>query len=152
GGNQNRTQGRLANRESDLFVCAPCAVLGWSHAEHIGRSLVEAPARVETRIVDRLGDADARIQSPPEPRRTMGGGVVFRRDARGRLEQAVEMARAATDGARQGLQRGLLLALLDDPADSCDQGRILSFDGGAVGVAPFAGPEACPPCALERVV
>ena len=46
----------LANRKFDLLVGAARAVLRRSHAEHIGRLLVEAPARIEAGVVNRFGD------------------------------------------------------------------------------------------------
>src|SRR5207237_4472986 len=121
-------------------------VLGWGHAEHAGRLLVKAPARIETRVVDGFGDAAARSQSLPDLRGAVGGGVVFGRDAGGGLEHAVEITRTTTDRGHQHFQRRLLFALLDYSAGPRNEGCILALDRRAVGIAPFAGPEAGSSC------
>src|SRR5271170_4892028 len=64
--NQNGAKRRLANRKLDLLVRPARTVLGWRHAEHVGGLLVKAPARIETRVEDRFGDAAVRSQSLPE--------------------------------------------------------------------------------------
>src|SRR5262249_25191683 len=118
----------------------------------VGRLFVEAPARIEPGVVDRLGDAAAGSQSLPYLRGAMPGCIVFGRYSGNRLEHAVEIAWAAPNRVRQCLQRGLVFPFLDKPARLHDQGRVLGFDGWTVGVAPFARPEAGRPCFVQGVV
>ena len=111
---------------------------------------VEAPARIEARVVNRFRDRAAGFKPVPDLRRAVGRGVFFRRDARGRLEYAMEIAWAAADRLRQLLERRFLFALFDHPADFRDKGRV--FGGQAFGIAALAGPEAGGPRVLEVVV
>ena len=111
---------------------------------------VEAPARIEARVVNRFRDRAAGGQPVPNLRRTMSCGVFLRCDACGRLEYAMKITRAAADYLRQLLERRFLFALFDHPADFRDKGRV--FGGQAFGIAALAGPEAGGPRVLEVVV
>ena len=54
GGDQDRAQRALADGEADRRASPPDRKLGGGHAEHPGRGLVEAAARVEAGAVDRV--------------------------------------------------------------------------------------------------
>ena len=151
-GHQKGAERRLADGEPQLLVAAAGAVFGRRHAQHAGRLLVEAAAGVEAGVIDRLGHGVAASQSAADLPGPVAAGILLRRQARRRLEQAMEVARTAPDRRRQIGERRFFLARLDDPAGPRDQGRVLAVLRKAVGIAALAGPEARRPGALQRVV
>jgi hypothetical protein len=58
------------------------------------------------------------------------------------FEHAVKIAGATAHGLRKFFQRRLLLAPLDDPTGFGDERCVFAFKRKALGIAPFARPEA----------
>src|SRR4051812_13972598 len=110
---QDGAERAFTDSEADLLVRATGAILRRRHSEHVRGLLVETTARIETRVVNRLGDAIPGLQTLADLCCALCGGIVLRGQARGGLEHAMEMADATSDGIGQIVQRGLFLALLD---------------------------------------
>src|SRR6187397_799716 len=100
---EDRTERRLSNSESDLLVGATSAVLRRRHAQHVRRLLIETSAGVEARVVDRLRDGAVGSQSFADFPGPVSGSIVLGSQPGGRLEDAMEMARAAADRRRECL-------------------------------------------------
>src|SRR5712692_8450277 len=83
---QNGTERALSDCEADVLVRAAGAILCRRHPEHVGGLLVEASARIEPGIVDRLGHGVAARKTITHLRRAMRGGVILGRQPCGRLE------------------------------------------------------------------
>src|SRR3984893_8408091 len=125
---QNGAERALSDREADVLVRAAGAILCRRHAEHVGRLLVEASARIEPGVVDRLGHGVAARETLTDLRRAMGSSVILGRQACGCLEHAVEITGAATDPVCQLGQRRVLLALLDQTTGLCDDDGVFAVD------------------------
>src|SRR5215467_284934 len=151
-GDKDCTERGLSDSELDLLARTPGPVVRRGHAEHVSGILIETSAGIEAGVVDRLGHAVARGQSPTDLVCTVGGGIVLRCEPGDGLEYAMEVAGAAADRACQFHQRGFLFALFDDPARLCDQGRILGFDRRPVRTAALARPKAGRPGTFQALV
>ena len=149
---QNRAQRALGDGKADRLVGASGAISGRGHAEHGGRLFVEAAARVEAGIVDRLGHAGASAQPVAHAGGTVRRRILARRDTGGRFEQPVEIAGTELHCAGQGGKRERLAALLDHPAGLGDDAGILRLQRGSVRIAAPAGPHAAGPRRLHRFV
>src|ERR1700674_1811439 len=77
---------------------------------------------------------------------------MLRRQSRGRLEDAMEIAGAATDGLGEIVQAWLLLTLLDQTARLRNDSGIFGFDRKAVRMAALARAEAGRLRGFERIV
>src|SRR5262249_32602377 len=106
----------LPDGEPDLLIDSPRPVLRGSHAEHAGRLFVEASARTEPGLVDGFGYGRSCSKALAHLLGAVRGGIALRRQTGCGLEHAVEIAGAETDGFGDHLQRGLLLAALDEAA------------------------------------
>ena len=81
-GDEHAAERGLADREPDFRALAAATRRGRGHAEARGRSCVEAARRVETRVVDRLGDSPGFAQAVGRAPRPHLGGIGLRGYAR----------------------------------------------------------------------
>src|ERR1700729_542599 len=82
------------------------------------------------------------LQSLADTRGSMSGGIILRRHAGDRLEEAVEIARTELDCIRQIFQRRLFYALLNEAAYFRNDRDVFCFDGKTIGIATLAGSKA----------
>src|ERR1700682_2379133 len=82
------------------------------------------------------------LQPLANTRRSMGGGIIFRRHAGDRLEEAMEIARAELNRIRQIRQRRLFYALLNDATYFRNNRGVFYFDRKTIRIATLAGSKA----------
>ena len=139
---EDRAERALADREADRGAIPAAAKLRRGHAEEIGRSGVEAPARIEAGAVDRLGDRAALRKLLAHAFGALCIAIGFRRHAGHGLEDAVEVEAAHAGGVRQRVEARHLVRLLDRTAGFCDQCCLTLGERGFVRPAALARAEA----------
>ncbi len=128
----------FTDSKTNFLVGATGAILGRRHAEHAGGFLVKGAAGVKAGVVDRLRDAGTTCQAFPDLRCAIGHRIILGRQTRGRLEAAMEIARTPADRCGQIGQRRLLLACLDQPTGTRDDGDVLRLNRRSVRIAALA--------------
>jgi hypothetical protein len=145
-GDQDRSQGALANGEPNQFAATTRAEFGWCHAKDFRGFGIKAAARIEPGAVDRLGDGVAKREFVPHSLREASGRVGLRRDARDHLKDVMKVEAAHARGRGERREIWHLLGFFDHTARLRHRGGAPLREWRLVWPAPLARPEACPFC------
>ncbi|MCY1525254.1 hypothetical protein D9M68_602260 [compost metagenome] len=129
GGHQQGAQRALGDREADVHARAVLAEGGGRHAQDGGCGFVEASAGIEAGVIHGVGDAGALLQALARAVGAQGSGIGLGGDARGRLEDAMEM-KPAHAGLLGQLGQVWRLLGLQRAAGALDGGGVLFAQRG----------------------
>ncbi|MNR40177.1 hypothetical protein D3C85_1584410 [compost metagenome] len=102
---QNRPQGTLADRKTDVGIVPGGAVVSWFHAQQMIGCFIEATVGIETGVIQGIGDCAAVRQAFTHLARAMGRGVALGCQPGNGFEYAMEVETAEARGVRQFIER-----------------------------------------------
>ena len=150
-GDENQAEPALSYGEAYVLPGAAFTEVGRRHAEDLRGIGVEAAIGIEASVIDCRGHRVARRKPGPHALVAMRDGVGLRRDADRLLEDAMEVIGAQAHDLGERIELRRLFRRLDQPAGLRDLRRMHLAERGLVGLAAFAGAEACPLCLVPRV-